>query len=83
MQKRGTHRHTEISSLDYLKCEFVCDLDPTNLGVVLSKMFNSLLLFPFISLVFQKDVVYLQQWLEDFVASFEKVIDVQSTEPRR
>ncbi len=34
----------------YLKCEFVCDLDPTNLGVDLSKMFNSLLLFPFISL---------------------------------
>uniref|UniRef100_A0A8C1VN57 Neurobeachin-like protein 2 n=1 Tax=Cyprinus carpio TaxID=7962 RepID=A0A8C1VN57_CYPCA len=33
--------------------------------------------------VFQKDVVYLQQWLEAFVASFEKVIDVQSTEPRR
>uniref|UniRef100_A0A8C2F2I8 Neurobeachin-like protein 2 n=1 Tax=Cyprinus carpio TaxID=7962 RepID=A0A8C2F2I8_CYPCA len=30
-----------------------------------------------------KDVVYLQQWLEAFVASFEKVIDVQSTEPRR
>uniref|UniRef100_A0A671PKV5 Neurobeachin-like protein 2 n=1 Tax=Sinocyclocheilus anshuiensis TaxID=1608454 RepID=A0A671PKV5_9TELE len=33
--------------------------------------------------VFQKDVVYLQQWLEAFVASFEKAIDVQSTEPRR
>ncbi|KTF75047.1 hypothetical protein cypCar_00032184 [Cyprinus carpio] len=31
----------------------------------------------------KKDVVYLQQWLEAFVASFEKVIDVQSTEPRR
>ncbi|XP_051574482.1 neurobeachin-like protein 2 isoform X2 [Myxocyprinus asiaticus] len=30
-----------------------------------------------------KDVGYLQQWLEAFVASFEKVIDVQSTEPRR
>ncbi|XP_039530585.1 neurobeachin-like protein 2 isoform X1 [Pimephales promelas] len=31
----------------------------------------------------KKDVVYLQQWLEVFVASFEKIIDVQSTEPRR
>ncbi|XP_057195455.1 neurobeachin-like protein 2 isoform X2 [Triplophysa rosa] len=31
----------------------------------------------------KKDVGYLQQWLETFVASFEKVIDVQSTEPRR
>ncbi|XP_016424397.1 neurobeachin-like protein 2 [Sinocyclocheilus rhinocerous] len=31
----------------------------------------------------KKDVVYLQQWLEAFVASFEKAIDVQSTEPRR
>ncbi|XP_076826894.1 neurobeachin-like protein 2 isoform X2 [Brachyhypopomus gauderio] len=30
-----------------------------------------------------KDVVYLQQWLETFVASFEKIIDVQSLEPRR
>ncbi|XP_055065658.2 neurobeachin-like protein 2 isoform X2 [Misgurnus anguillicaudatus] len=30
-----------------------------------------------------KDVGYLQQWLEAFVATFEKVIDVQSTEPRR
>ncbi|XP_052002928.1 neurobeachin-like protein 2 isoform X2 [Xyrauchen texanus] len=30
-----------------------------------------------------KDAGYLQQWLEAFVASFEKVIDVQSTEPRR
>ncbi|XP_073782068.1 neurobeachin-like protein 2 isoform X4 [Danio rerio] len=30
-----------------------------------------------------KDVVYLQQWLEAFVASFEKVIDVHSIEPRR
>uniref|UniRef100_A0A671M502 Neurobeachin-like protein 2 n=1 Tax=Sinocyclocheilus anshuiensis TaxID=1608454 RepID=A0A671M502_9TELE len=29
------------------------------------------------------NVTYLQQWLEAFVASFEKVIDVQSTEPRR
>ncbi|XP_056330694.1 neurobeachin-like protein 2 isoform X2 [Danio aesculapii] len=31
----------------------------------------------------KKDVVYLQQWLEAFVASFEKVIDVHSIEPRR
>ncbi|KAI4887748.1 hypothetical protein NFI96_031408 [Prochilodus magdalenae] len=31
----------------------------------------------------QKDVAYLQQWLEAFVASFEKIIDVQSLEPRR
>ena len=32
---------------------------------------------------FQKDVGYLQQWLEAFVASFEKLIDVQSLKPRR
>uniref|UniRef100_UPI003AAC4AAA neurobeachin-like protein 2 isoform X1 n=1 Tax=Centroberyx gerrardi TaxID=166262 RepID=UPI003AAC4AAA len=31
----------------------------------------------------KKDVGYLQQWLEAFVASFEKLIDVQSLEPRR
>lgn len=31
----------------------------------------------------QKDVSYLQQWLEAFVASFERLIDVQSLEPRR
>ncbi|KAG9337760.1 hypothetical protein JZ751_028258 [Albula glossodonta] len=30
-----------------------------------------------------KDVGYLQQWLEAFVASFEKLIEVQSLEPRR
>uniref|UniRef100_A0A671M5Q8 Neurobeachin-like protein 2 n=1 Tax=Sinocyclocheilus anshuiensis TaxID=1608454 RepID=A0A671M5Q8_9TELE len=41
------------------------------------------LTFSFYLSVFQKDVTYLQQWLEAFVASFEKVIDVQSTEPRR
>uniref|UniRef100_A0A8C9XVM0 Neurobeachin-like protein 2 n=1 Tax=Sander lucioperca TaxID=283035 RepID=A0A8C9XVM0_SANLU len=29
------------------------------------------------------DVGYLQQWLEAFVASFERLIDVQSLEPRR
>ncbi|XP_035386698.1 neurobeachin-like protein 2 isoform X2 [Electrophorus electricus] len=31
----------------------------------------------------KKDVGYLQQWLETFVATFEKIIDVQSLEPRR
>uniref|UniRef100_A0A3Q1D217 Neurobeachin-like protein 2 n=1 Tax=Amphiprion ocellaris TaxID=80972 RepID=A0A3Q1D217_AMPOC len=31
----------------------------------------------------EKDVSYLQQWLEVFVASFERLIDVQSLEPRR
>ncbi|XP_072536841.1 neurobeachin-like protein 2 [Salminus brasiliensis] len=31
----------------------------------------------------KKDVGYLQQWLEAFVATFEKIIDVQSLEPRR
>ncbi|MFT7805427.1 neurobeachin-like protein 2 isoform X1 [Arapaima gigas] len=31
----------------------------------------------------QRDVAYLQQWLEAFVASFEKLIDVQSLEPRQ
>nr|XP_020468355.1 neurobeachin-like protein 2 [Monopterus albus] len=31
----------------------------------------------------KNDVGYLQQWLEAFVASFEKLIDVQSLEPRR
>ncbi|XP_075884079.1 neurobeachin-like protein 2 isoform X3 [Nelusetta ayraudi] len=31
----------------------------------------------------KKDVNYLQQWLEAFVASFERLIDVQSLEPRR
>ncbi|XP_038567538.1 neurobeachin-like protein 2 isoform X2 [Micropterus salmoides] len=31
----------------------------------------------------KKDVSYLQQWLEAFVASFERLIDVQSLEPRR
>ncbi|KAJ8354366.1 hypothetical protein SKAU_G00219330 [Synaphobranchus kaupii] len=31
----------------------------------------------------KKDVGYLQQWLEAFVASFEKLIEVQSLEPRR
>ncbi|XP_035806510.2 neurobeachin-like protein 2 isoform X2 [Amphiprion ocellaris] len=31
----------------------------------------------------KKDVSYLQQWLEVFVASFERLIDVQSLEPRR
>ncbi|XP_041842956.1 neurobeachin-like protein 2 isoform X4 [Melanotaenia boesemani] len=31
----------------------------------------------------KKDVGYLQQWLEAFVASFERLIDVQSLEPRR
>ncbi|XP_020504158.2 neurobeachin-like protein 2 isoform X1 [Labrus bergylta] len=31
----------------------------------------------------KKDVGYLQQWLEAFVSSFEKLIDVQSLEPRR
>ncbi|KAB5586981.1 hypothetical protein PHYPO_G00007710 [Pangasianodon hypophthalmus] len=31
----------------------------------------------------KKDVSYLQQCLEAFVASFEKIIDVQSLEPRR
>ncbi|XP_037640849.1 neurobeachin-like protein 2 isoform X2 [Sebastes umbrosus] len=30
----------------------------------------------------KKDVSYLQQWLEAFVASFETLIDVQSLEPR-
>ncbi|XP_061144614.1 neurobeachin-like protein 2 isoform X1 [Syngnathus typhle] len=31
----------------------------------------------------KKDVAYLQQWLEAFVASFERLIDVHSLEPRR
>lgn len=31
----------------------------------------------------KKDVGYLQQWLEAFVASFERLIDVQTLEPRR
>jgi hypothetical protein len=31
----------------------------------------------------QKDEGCLQQWLEAFVASFEKLVDVQSLEPRR
>lgn len=31
----------------------------------------------------QKDVSYLQQWLEAFVASFERLIDVHSLEPRK
>uniref|UniRef100_A0A2I4B951 Neurobeachin-like protein 2 n=1 Tax=Austrofundulus limnaeus TaxID=52670 RepID=A0A2I4B951_AUSLI len=31
----------------------------------------------------KKDVSYLQQWLEAFVASFERLVDVQSLEPRR
>ncbi|XP_045082156.1 neurobeachin-like protein 2 isoform X2 [Coregonus clupeaformis] len=31
----------------------------------------------------KKDVGCLQQWLEAFVASFEKLVDVQSLEPRR
>ncbi|KAL2102018.1 hypothetical protein ACEWY4_003779 [Coilia grayii] len=31
----------------------------------------------------KKDVAYLQQWLEAFVASFERIIDVRSLEPRR
>ncbi|KAF3691862.1 Neurobeachin-like protein 2 [Channa argus] len=31
----------------------------------------------------KKDVSYLQQWLEAFVASFERLIDVQSLVPRR
>ncbi|XP_051922012.1 neurobeachin-like protein 2 isoform X1 [Hippocampus zosterae] len=31
----------------------------------------------------KKDVGYLQQWLEAFVASFERLIDVNSLEPRR
>ncbi|XP_017281990.1 neurobeachin-like protein 2 isoform X2 [Kryptolebias marmoratus] len=31
----------------------------------------------------KKDVSYLQQWLEAFVASFERLIDVESLEPRR
>ncbi|XP_055019301.1 neurobeachin-like protein 2 isoform X2 [Boleophthalmus pectinirostris] len=31
----------------------------------------------------KKDVSYLQQWLEAFVASFERLIDVASLDPRR
>ncbi|XP_041104104.1 neurobeachin-like protein 2 isoform X1 [Polyodon spathula] len=31
----------------------------------------------------KKDLVYLQQWLEAFVTSFEKIIDVNSLDPRR
>ncbi|KAM9783238.1 neurobeachin-like protein 2 [Neosynchiropus ocellatus] len=31
----------------------------------------------------QKDAAYLQQWLEAFVSSFERLIDVQTLEPRR
>ncbi|XP_076009798.1 neurobeachin-like protein 2 isoform X2 [Genypterus blacodes] len=31
----------------------------------------------------KKDQAYLQQWLEAFVASFERLIDVHSLEPRR
>ncbi|MGH0154855.1 UNVERIFIED_CONTAM: hypothetical protein FKN15_053204 [Acipenser sinensis] len=31
----------------------------------------------------EKDLVYLQQWLEVFVTSFEKIIDVNSLDPRR
>lgn len=31
----------------------------------------------------QKDLAYLQQWLEAFVMNFEKVIAVPSLEPRR
>lgn len=37
----------------------------------------------FFSPPLQKDVGYLQQWLEAFVASFERLIDVHSLEPRR
>uniref|UniRef100_A0A8C1KF72 Neurobeachin-like protein 2 n=1 Tax=Cyprinus carpio TaxID=7962 RepID=A0A8C1KF72_CYPCA len=59
-------------------------LDP---GVHQSCSFNNLFLGQYnfwTTLSFLKRyVVYLQQWLEAFVASFEKVIDVQSTEPRR
>lgn len=36
-----------------------------------------------LSSLLQKDASYLQQWLEAFVASFERLIDVQSLEPRR
>ncbi|ETE68365.1 hypothetical protein L345_05844, partial [Ophiophagus hannah] len=31
----------------------------------------------------EKDLSYLQQWLEAFVANFEKIIAVHSLEPRR
>ncbi|KAG8138618.1 hypothetical protein E2320_001434, partial [Naja naja] len=33
--------------------------------------------------LFQKDLSYLQQWLEAFVANFEKIIAIHSLEPRR
>lgn len=36
-----------------------------------------------LSFLLQKDVSYLQQWLEAFVTSFERLIDVQSLGPRR
>lgn len=42
-----------------------------------------LTLWPHMFFLSQKDVSYLQQWLEAFVASFERLIDVQSLEPRR
>lgn len=42
-----------------------------------------LTLWPQMFFLSQKDVGYLQQWLEAFVASFERLIDVQSLEPRR
>lgn len=43
----------------------------------------SMRLMAVLSSSLQKDVSYLQQWLEAFVASFERLIDVQSLEPRK
>ncbi|XP_042328517.1 neurobeachin-like protein 2 isoform X2 [Sceloporus undulatus] len=37
----------------------------------------------FCTLPCQKDLAYLQQWLEAFVTNFEKIITVHSLEPRR
>uniref|UniRef100_A0A8C0QRG5 Neurobeachin-like protein 2 n=1 Tax=Chelonoidis abingdonii TaxID=106734 RepID=A0A8C0QRG5_CHEAB len=34
-------------------------------------------------MVCDKDLIYLQQWLEAFVMNFEKIITVQSLDPRR
>lgn len=69
------------SLLDYQKCAFLRNPFLWQWGCPVKRCFTDSYSFHFS--FFQKDVVYLQQWLEAFVASFEKIIDVQSTEPRR
>lgn len=74
--KKKEHISLVTILISHLQC---CNVYQLHVFGVVKQIFWPHMFFPLL----QKDVSYLQQWLEAFVASFERLIDVNSLEPRR